>query len=54
MRRLPVVTPRHALPSAYAKAAQAATDERYLQFSQLHKIYATPKGPLTVVDATST
>ena len=49
VRRLPVVTPRHALPSAYAKAAVAATDERYLQFSQLYKTYATPKGPLTVV-----
>lgn len=49
VRQLPVVTPRHALPSAYAKAAVAATDERYLQFSQLHKTYATPKGPLTVV-----
>jgi nitrate/nitrite transport system ATP-binding protein len=49
VRQLPVVTPRHALPSAYARAAVAATDERYLQFSQLHKTYATPKGPLTVV-----
>lgn len=49
VRRLPVMTPRHALPSAYGKAAVAATDERYLQFSQLHKVYATPKGPLTVV-----
>lgn len=49
VRQLPVVTPRHALPSAYAKAAIAVTDERYLQFSQLYKTYATPKGPLTVV-----
>ena len=49
VRQLPVVTPRHALPSAYAKAARAVTDERYLQFSQLYKTYATPKGPLTVV-----
>lgn len=49
-RRLPDVTPRHALPGAYAKAAESATDARYLQFSQLHKIYATPKGPLTVVE----
>jgi nitrate/nitrite transport system ATP-binding protein len=49
VRQLPVVTPRHALPSAYAKAAKAVADERYLQFSQLHKVYATPKGPLTVV-----
>ncbi|OHC46223.1 MAG: nitrate/sulfonate/bicarbonate ABC transporter ATP-binding protein [Rhodobacteraceae bacterium GWE1_64_9] len=49
-RSLPDVTPRHALPGAYAKAAESATDVRYLQFSQLHKVYATPKGPLTVVE----
>lgn len=48
-RMLPAVTPRHALPRVYAEAARSATDDRYLQFSQLHKIYATPKGPLTVV-----
>lgn len=48
-RILPSVTPRHALPRAYAEAARSATDDRYLQFSQLHKVYATPKGPLTVV-----
>ncbi|MEI4470432.1 ABC transporter ATP-binding protein [Frigidibacter sp. MR17.24] len=49
-RSLPNVTPRHALPSAVAKAQESATDERYLQYSQLHKIYPTPKGPLTVVE----
>ncbi len=49
VRQLPVVTPRHALPSAYARASKAVADERYLQFSQLYKTYATPKGPLTVV-----
>lgn len=48
-RLLPAVTPRHALPRAYAEAAKSFTDDRYLQFSQLHKAYATPKGPLTVV-----
>jgi nitrate/nitrite transport system ATP-binding protein len=48
-RLLPAVTPRHALPRAYADAAKSFTDDRYLQFSQLHKVYATPKGPLTVV-----
>jgi nitrate/nitrite transport system ATP-binding protein len=48
-RLLPAVTPRHALPRAYAQAARSFTDDRYLQFSQLHKDYATPKGPLTVV-----
>ena len=36
-------------PRPTPRAAQAVTDERYLQFSQLHKTYATPKGPLTVV-----
>ncbi len=49
-RRLPAVTPRHALPRAYAEAARAHTDARYVRFSQLYKTYATPKGPLTVVE----
>ena len=49
VRQLPVLTPRHALPAAYARAAKPVADARYLQFSQLHKTYATPKGPLTVV-----
>lgn len=49
-RRLPQVTPRHAMPKAYAQAAASQIDDRYLQFSQLHKIYPTPKGPLTVVE----
>ena len=46
---LPNVVPLHALPSAYADAAVSTTEDRYLQFSQLHKVYPTPKGPLTVV-----
>ena len=49
-RILPVVTPRHALPSALKEKAKSFNDHRYLQYSQLHKIYATPKGPLTVVE----
>ncbi len=49
-RRLPAITPRHAMPKAYAEAAKSFTDNRYLQYSQLHKIYPTPKGPLTVVE----
>ena len=48
-RSLPEVTPRHALPSAVKDAAKSFNDHRYLQYSQLHKIYATPKGRLTVV-----
>jgi nitrate/nitrite transport system ATP-binding protein len=49
VRRLPSVTPRHALPGAYARAAETVTAERFLRFSQLYKVYPTPKGPLTVV-----
>jgi nitrate/nitrite transport system ATP-binding protein len=49
-RNLPQVTPRHAMPKAYAQAAKSITDGRYLQFSQLHKVYPTAKGPLTVVE----
>ena len=49
-RILPDVTPRHALPSAVKDATKSFNDHRYLQYSQLHKIYATPSGPLTVVE----
>lgn len=38
------------LPAAYSKAAEAVQPDRFLQFSQLKKVYPTPKGPLTVVD----
>ncbi len=49
-RELPNVTPIHGLPKAVAEAAQGGIEERYLDFSQLHKVYPTPKGPLTVVE----
>jgi len=49
-RLLPDVVPLHALPRAYAEAAKTVTEDRYLQFSQLSKVYPTPQGPLTVVD----
>ncbi|MEM7683726.1 MAG: nitrate ABC transporter ATP-binding protein [Pseudomonadota bacterium] len=49
-RILPDVTPIHGTPKAYAEAAHSLTDARYLQFSQLDKVYPTPKGPLTVVE----
>ncbi|MEM9063030.1 MAG: nitrate ABC transporter ATP-binding protein [Pseudomonadota bacterium] len=49
-RLLPEVTPIHGAPKAYAEAAKTLTDARYLQFSQLDKVYPTPKGPLTVVE----
>jgi nitrate/nitrite transport system ATP-binding protein len=49
-RRLPNVTPIHSLPTAVAQAQEGLIDNRFLDFSQLHKIYPTPKGPLTVVE----
>ncbi len=51
-RELPNVTAIHnELPPAALKAAQAGGRiDKYLEFSQLHKIYPTPKGPLTVVE----
>jgi nitrate/nitrite transport system ATP-binding protein len=49
-RHLPDVTPIHSVPAAVAKAQAGGLDERYLTFSQLHKVYPTPKGPLTVVE----
>ncbi|MEO0989338.1 MAG: nitrate ABC transporter ATP-binding protein [Pseudomonadota bacterium] len=49
-RKLPDVTPIHGLPSAVAKAQEGLIENRFLDFSQLHKVYPTPKGPLTVVE----
>ncbi|MPQ93339.1 ABC transporter ATP-binding protein [Thioclava sp. JE_KL1] len=49
-RKLPDVTPLHALPKAVSDAARSALEGKYLEYSQLHKIYPTPKGPLTVVE----
>ncbi|MCV6594932.1 MAG: ABC transporter ATP-binding protein [Silicimonas sp.] len=49
-RDLPDVTPIHGLPSAVAKAQEGLIENRFLDFSQLHKVYPTPKGPLTVVE----
>ncbi|MCA8878937.1 MAG: ABC transporter ATP-binding protein [Rhodobacteraceae bacterium] len=48
-RSLPNVTPIHGLPRAVTAATAGMIDERFLDFSQLHKVYPTPKGPLTVV-----
>jgi len=39
-----------ALPQAYLDAGKSAVERRYLEFFKLHKIYPTPKGPLTVVE----
>ncbi|GFE66473.1 ABC transporter ATP-binding protein [Litoreibacter roseus] len=49
-RTLPNVTPIHGVPAAVAKAQTGMIEERFLDFSQLHKVYPTPKGPLTVVE----
>lgn len=53
---LPNVVPffeEEPLPAAYTAAAKAEAlgkEARYLEFSQLAKVYPTAKGPLTVVD----
>ncbi|WP_182911605.1 ABC transporter ATP-binding protein [Paracoccus sp. JM45] len=49
-RRLPNVTPLHDLPAAVKDARKGLASDRFLNFSQLHKVYPTPKGPLTVVE----
>ncbi len=52
-RKLPDVQAVHQMiPAAFRKAGESETfnDDRYLQFSKVHKIYPTPKGPLTVVE----
>ncbi|WP_170774978.1 ABC transporter ATP-binding protein [Ruegeria lacuscaerulensis] len=49
-KTLPDVTPIHGVPAAVKEAQSGLIDERYLDFSQLHKVYPTPKGPLTVVE----
>ena len=49
-KQLPNVTPIHGVPTAVAQAQEGMIEERFLDFSQLHKVYPTPKGPLTVVE----
>jgi nitrate/nitrite transport system ATP-binding protein len=49
-RQLPEVTPIHGLPKAQKDATEGLIESRFLDFSQLHKVYPTPKGPLTVVE----
>ncbi|HMT43440.1 MAG TPA: nitrate ABC transporter ATP-binding protein [Chakrabartia sp.] len=51
-RTLPNITPITALapPKAYQDAAKTRTTDRYLEFYAVHKVYPTPKGPLTVVE----
>lgn len=55
---LPAVTPidlfagrqEIELPAAYVAAGRSAVERRYLEFFKLHKVYPSPKGPLTVVE----
>ena len=49
-RILPDVTPIHGVPAVVAKAQEGLIESRFLDFSQLDKVYPTPKGPLTVVE----
>ena len=49
-RALPDVTPIHGVPGAVVDAQKGMIENRFLDFSQLHKVYPTPKGPLTVVE----
>ena len=47
---IPFFAKEEKLPAAYERAARAARDDRYLEFSQVVKTFPTPKGPLTVVE----
>lgn len=49
---LPNVTPLDLAPppKAYQDAAKKGATRRYMEFWKLHKVYPTPKGPLTVVE----
>jgi len=38
------------LPAAYRDAARSGITRGYVEFSEVRKVYPTPKGPLTVVD----
>ncbi|WP_353533203.1 ABC transporter ATP-binding protein [Cognatishimia sp. WU-CL00825] len=49
-RQLPDVTPIHGTPKAVSDAQKGLIEKNFLDFSQLHKVYPTPKGPLTVVE----
>ncbi|MGV6810610.1 MAG: ABC transporter ATP-binding protein [Brevirhabdus sp.] len=49
-RTLPDITPIHGVPKAVADATRGGLEKRFVDFSQVHKVYPTPKGPLTVVE----
>ena len=51
---LPAIEPidlgRSRPPKAWREAGRSAIDERYVEFSDIHKTYPTLRGPLTVVE----
>jgi nitrate/nitrite transport system ATP-binding protein len=47
---IPITQRVEKLPDAYVKKAQTVTEKRFVEFSNVTKVYPTPKGPLTVVD----
>jgi len=47
---VPISLGRERLPKAYVAASTAVRADSFLEFSQIKKVYPTPKGPLTVVD----
>jgi nitrate/nitrite transport system ATP-binding protein len=47
---VPISVGKSQPPKAYKDAAASPASQRYLEFSGVKKVYATPKGPLTVVD----
>lgn len=49
-KALPDVTPIHGVPAAVKDAQKGMIDHNFLDFSQLHKVYPTSNGPLTVVE----
>ncbi|MCB1348455.1 MAG: ATP-binding cassette domain-containing protein [Maritimibacter sp.] len=49
-RVLPNVTAIHNVPAAQLAAGGSSRIDRFVEFSQIHKVYPTPKGPLTVVE----
>ncbi|HUG60875.1 MAG TPA: nitrate ABC transporter ATP-binding protein, partial [Methylomirabilota bacterium] len=47
---IPINRTAKQLPAAYARAAAGPPAERYVHFSEVRKVFATPKGPVAVVD----
>ncbi|MFT4096055.1 MAG: ABC transporter ATP-binding protein [Rhodoblastus sp.] len=48
--KAPTLTPITQLPDAYVKAAHSPVKKNFVDFSDITKVFATPKGPLKVVD----